>query len=308
MPKPAFMPTPRALSSASVTSLCLATLYGVWGSTYLATRIAVSSLPPFEMASLRFLAAGSLLYALQRARGVSAPTRLEWRSCAAIGLPMMAVGLGGASLAMTHVSSGVAALAFGCIPMWTALFERVLGGRLRAREAAGMVVGFLGLVVVAARGQLRSDPVGAVELAVATASYGLGCVLSRRLPQPRGPMSVAAQMILAGLLLAGASVLRGEGAPAHVSLRSVAALSYLVLAGSMLAYTALNHLLRTARASLATSYAFVNPVVALGLGALKAGETVGAAEVTAVVLVVVGVVVVASASWEHDPTATRAAV
>ena len=218
-----------------------------------------------------------------------------------IGLPMMAVGLGGASLAMTHVSSGVAALAFGCIPMWTALFERVLGGRLRAREAAGMVVGFLGLVVVAARGQLRSDPVGAVELAVATASYGLGCVLSRRLPQPRGPMSVAAQMILAGLLLAGASVLRGEGAPAHVSLRSVAALSYLVLAGSMLAYTALNHLLRTARASLATSYAFVNPVVALGLGALKAGETVGAAEVTAVVLVVVGVVVVASASWEHRP-------
>ena len=290
---------PKVPRRSLVTLLCLATLYGVWGSTYLAIRIALTSFPPLEMASLRFFSAGALLYLGLRVRGVAAPTLREWRSCATIGILMMAVGLGCASLAMMRVSSGVAALVFGSVPIWTALFERVLGGRLRGREAIGMLVGFAGLALVAARGQLRADPLGAAQLAVAAGSYALGCVLSRRLPQPSGPMSVAAQMLAAGAVLVVASVARGERPPSHVTLVAVLALAHLVLLGSVLAYTALNHLLRTERAALATSYAFVNPVVALGLGALVGGESVGTAEVAAVALVVAGVVIVASASWKR---------
>ena len=279
-----------------VTLLCLATLYGVWGSTYLAIRVAVTSFPPLEMASLRFLTAGLLLYAILRVRGVPAPTLREWRSCAAIGVLMMAVGLGGASVAMTRVSSGVAALVFGSVPVWTALFERAAGTRLRAREAFGMALGFAGLSVVASRGELHAQPLAAIQLGVSAAAYALGCVLSRRLAQPRGAMSVAAQMLLAGVALLAASVARGERIPTQVSLSSVLALAHLIVFGSMLAYTALNRLLRTVSASLATSYAFVNPIVALGLGALVLGETVGRSELVATALVVTGVVIVAGAS------------
>jgi drug/metabolite transporter (DMT)-like permease len=258
-----------------LTPLCLATLYAVWGSTYLAIRVAVGVLPPFEVGAIRFLSAGVLLFAALQARGAPAPTLREWRSCAGIGFLMMSVGLGGASLAMTHVSSGVAALVFGSVPLWTALLERAFGGRLRGREALGMLFGFATLAFVATRGELRADTAGAVELAVAAGSYSLGCVLSRRLPQPGGPMSVAAQMIVAGAILAVASLARGEHPPTHVPLAPILALAHLVLLGSIAAYSALNHLLRTERPALATSYAFVNPIVAVALGVLLGGEHLG---------------------------------
>jgi drug/metabolite transporter (DMT)-like permease len=280
-----------------VTVVCLATLYVVWGSTYLAMRVAIGSFPPLAMASGRFIAAGGLLYLLLRARGVAPPTPREWGSCAAIGVLVMGVGLGGAAMAMAHVSSGLAALVFGSVPVWTALFERMFGARLRAREAAGMVLAFAGITLVATRGQLRAEPLAAVQLCTAAATYAFGCVLQRRLPQPRGGMSTAAQMLVGGLALGVASLVRGERLPTHASLASIVALAHLVVFGSMVAYSALNHLLRTARASLATSYAFVNPIVALGLGALVAGEHVGRTELVAVGLVVAGVAVVASASF-----------
>jgi drug/metabolite transporter (DMT)-like permease len=168
------LPLPRR--GTLVTLLCLATLYGVWGSTYLAIRLALTSFAPLEMASIRFLCAGGLLYLLLRWRGSRAPTARELRSCTTIGFLMMVVGLGGATLAMTRVSSGVAALVFGSVPIWTALFERALGSRLRLQEGAGMCLGFAGLCLVAARGQLRAEPFAAALLATAAASYALGCV------------------------------------------------------------------------------------------------------------------------------------
>ena len=294
----------RLLRRDSLTTLlCLLTLYVVWGSTYLAIRFAVVSFAPLQMASVRFLLAGGLLYGLLRARGTPSPSKVEWRSCAAIGLPMMGVGLGGASLAMTHVSSGMTALVFGSAPVWTAVFERASGVRLRGREGFGMVIGLSGLVLVATRGELRADPIAAIGLAGSAATYAFGCFLSRRLPQPRGSMSAAAQMVSAGVALALASLLRGEGLPVHVSWLSVIALVHLVLLGSMLAYTAFNHLLRTVSVALATSTAFVNPVVALGLGALAGGEHVGRTEIVAAILVVAGVITVASAAWR--PRASR---
>lgn len=285
------------------TLLCLLTLYVVWGSTYLAIRVAVVSFAPLEMASVRFLLAGGLLYGLLRARGTPSPSAAEWRSCAAIGLPMMGVGLGGASLAMTHVSSGMTALVFGSAPVWTAAFERASGVRLRGPEVIGMVIGLSGLVLVATRGELRADPLAAISLAGSAATYAFGCFLSRRLRQPRGSMSAAAQMLAAGVALGLASLVRGERPPTHVSWLSIVALTHLVLLGSMLAYAAFNHLLRTVSVALATSTAFVNPVVALGLGALVGGEHVGRTEIIAATLVVAGVVTVASAAWR--PRASR---
>ena len=291
------MPLSRASHARAVTVACLAVLYLVWGSTYLAMRVAVQSFAPLQMASLRFASAGLILYLLLRACGAAAPTLREWQACAAIGALVMAIGLGGVSIAVTHVSSGVAALVFGSVPLWTALFGRAFGQRLRGREAVGMFLGFAGVVLVATRGALRGEPFAAAILCASAASYSFGCVLARRLSLPRGAMATAAQMIAAGVALAIGSLVRGEALPSHVSSASAFALAYLVLFGSMIAYCAFNHLLRTERASLATSYAFVNPIVALALGALFGGESFARADVIGVSFVVAAVVVVASGAW-----------
>ena len=276
----------------TVTLGCLVVLYLVWGSTYLAIRIAVQSFAPLQMAAIRFMIAGALLYAFLRARGAPSPTWREWRSCAAIGVLMMAIGLGGVSIVVKHVSSGVAALVFGSVPLWTALFGRLFGQRLRAREALGMVLGLTGVLLVATRGGLRGAPLAAAILCASAASYSLGCALARRVPQPRGAMSTAAQMLVAGAVLTIASLARGESIATDLTIRSIAALAHLIALGSIVAYSALNHLLRTERASVATSYAFVNPVVALGLGAAFEGERVTGADWIGVGMVIAAVAVV----------------
>ena len=274
------------------TLLCLAILYSVWGSTYLAMRVAVSSFAPFRMGGVRFSIAGLLLYLLLRARGHAPPTWREWKSCAVIGSLMMATGLGCTAFAVQFVSSGVAALVFGSVPLFTAAIQRVFGQQLSRREMAGLAIGFSGVALLAFRGSLAASPLSASLLVTGAASYSLGCVLSSRLPQPKSAMSTAAQMIVAGVVLFAASVLRGESFTAHPALRSVVALAHLIFLGSMLAYSALNHLLRTERPALATSYAFVNPVIALALGALMGDEHVVMAEICAVCAVLTAVALV----------------
>jgi drug/metabolite transporter (DMT)-like permease len=279
-----------------VTVACLLTLYTVWGSTYLAMRVAVRSFAPMQLGAARFLIAGGLLYAILRARGAQAPTRREWVTCGLIGLLMMGAGLGATSYAVQTVSSGACALVFGCVPLFTAAFQRALGQSLRKREVVGLAVGFSGVALVATRGALHASPLAAAVLVTGAASYSLGCALGARLPQPKGAMSSAAQMLVAGAALSVASVVRGEPSPARVSMPSAIALAHLVVLGSMVSYSALGHLLRNERPALATSYAFVNPIVALGLGALLLGERVGRVEIVAVALVLGAVALVARRS------------
>jgi drug/metabolite transporter (DMT)-like permease len=173
---------------------------------------------------------------------------------------------------------------------------------------AGLAIGFSGVMLLAFRGSLAASPFAAALLVTGAASYSLGCVLSRRLTQPKGAMSTAAQMIVAGAVLFTLSVLRGESFPAHPPLRAVVALAHLIFLGSMLAYSALNHLLRTERPALATSYAFVNPVVALALGAAVAHEHVGNTEICAVLLVLLAVALVVRSKARGEILAARARV
>ncbi|MGH7280639.1 MAG: drug/metabolite exporter YedA [Polyangiaceae bacterium] len=288
-----------------LTLAALATLYLVWGSTYLAMRIAVSSFPPLMLGALRFTTAGTMLLALLVFRGAKLPTVREWIASAVIGCLMMVVGLGTVALAYegNHVTSGVAALMFGTVPLWTAIFERAFGRKLVTRQAVGLTLGFLGVLLVATRGTLRSSPGWSLALAACAASYAFGCALNVRVPLPKGSVATAAQMIVAGVVLGAGSLLRGETFPAEISVKAWLSLAHLVVLGSMVAYSALTFLLRTESPALATSYAFVNPIVALGLGAWLGGERVTPGDFTGVTLVIAAVVAVASArSGEKSTT------
>jgi drug/metabolite transporter (DMT)-like permease len=270
---------------------CLGTLYVVWGSTYLAQRVAVSAMPPLQMAAVRFIVAGTLLYAALRLAGTPSPTRRAWIAAVASAMPLMVTGMGTAAIALTRVPSGLAALVFGTVPLWTSLFDRLAGGRLRRLELAGLGLGFAGVAVSTARGGLRADPAGLVLLVSAAASYALGCVATRRAALAPGVMGTASQMLVGGALLAIASFVRGE--PIAVpSARAAWALGYLIVMGSLVAYSAFGWLLKNARPALATSYAYVNPVVALLIGTLVGGERFAPADGAALTLVLGAVALV----------------
>jgi len=278
--------------------LCLGTLYLVWGSTYLAQRIAVTGFPPLRMAALRFLIAGVLLYGGLRLTGTPAPTRRAWLAAAVSSVPLMVTGMGTAAIALSRVPSGLAALVFGSVPLWTALFDRLAGGRLRRLEVVGLAIGFGGVALCAARGALRADPGGALLLVIAAASYAFGCVSTRRAPLAPGVMGTASQMIVGGVLLAATSLARREPF-AMPTPRAVWALAYLVVLGSLVAYSAFGWLLKNARPALATSYAYVNPVVALALGAALGGERFAGADFAGLGLVLGAVTLVA---WAQRPS------
>ena len=289
------------------TALCLGVLYTVWGSTYLAQRLAIASFPPLFMAGIRFVAAGIPLYAVLRLRGAAKPTWTELRAAALAALPLIVFGMGGAAVALQRVPSGLAALVFGSVPLWTSLFDWLCGGKIRRVEIGGLLLGLAGVLVVSMRGALRADPVGAAMIVAAAASYAFGCVATRRLKLPAGVLGTAAQMTAGGVLLLVGSVMRGERLVAP-SGASVAALAYLVVFGSMLAYSAFGYLLRNTRAALATSYAYVNPIVALALGAALAGERVTRADLVGLALVLGAVALVALGSRRETarPAAVRA--
>ncbi len=278
--------------------LCLGTLYVVWGSTYLAQRIAVASLPPLQMAAVRFLVSGALLYAGLRARGVAPPDARAWRAAVLSALPLIVTGMGTAAVALQRVPSGLAALMFGTVPLWAAVFDRLGGGRLRNLEILGLVLGFGGVALVASRGALGADPLGAALVAFAAASYALGCVVTRRAPLSPGVMGTASQMLAGGALLALASLARGEplgaaGWHTEHGTRALLALAYLVVLGSLVAYSAFGWLLKNARPALATSYAYVNPIIALALGAALGGERFTPADFAGLALVLLAVGLVA---------------
>jgi drug/metabolite transporter (DMT)-like permease len=278
--------------NASTIALCLAVLYTVWGSTYLAQRIAVAGFPPLRMAGIRFTLAGGLLYAALRVRGAKAPQPRAWGAAALSAIPLLVLGMGGVAIAVQRVPSGLAALVFGSVPLWTALFDRLWGGRLGRAEIAGLFVGFLGVSLVSLRGALGADPSGAALLCASAASYALGCVLTRRLPLPPGITGTAVQMLSGGVMLLAASAIAGERASTP-SRASLFALAYVIVLGSILAYSAFGYLLRNARPALATSYAYVNPIVALGLGTLLGGEHVTRTDVAGLTLVLSAVGLVA---------------
>jgi len=291
-----------------------AVVYIVWGSTYLAIRIAVATLPPFLLSGTRFVAAGLLLYAWARSRGAPAPGRREWLAALGIGILLVAGANAVVGWAEQRVPSGLAALIVAGMPLWVALFQRVgPGGKpLGAGQVAGLLAGFAGLVVLLSGGGAAGACPGGLSaclgghasratipmlaLAGASISWALGSVLSRRVALPGDRMLASAMSMLAGGAVAfGIGAAGGELVafePARVSAASVAAWAYLVVFGSMLGFTCFTWLVSVVDPTRVATYAYVNPVVALLLGWWLAGEPLGARTLVAAPVILLGLVLV----------------
>ena len=275
------------------TAAALFALYFIWGSTYLAIRLALPGFPPLMMAGLRFVMAGALLYLLLRLRGEPRPAWAQWRAAARVGTLLVA-GNALVVVAEQWVSSGVAAVAIASVPLWAVLFAGLWGRWPAKGEWIGLVVGLAGVALLQSGGELRASRAGAIVLVLSTVSWALGSMWSRRLPIPKGLMAAATEMLTGGAVVLAVALVRGERMVALPGAQAMLAFLYLVVFGSMIAYSAYAFLLANVRPAMATSYAYVNPVVAVVLGALVAGEQVGLLAVGALVLILGGVAIIAS--------------
>lgn len=265
--------------------LAFAAIYVIWGSTYLAIRFAIETLPPFFMAGVRFVVAGTLLYIWARVRGEERPSAVQWRAAAILGGLLLLGGNGLVSWAELRVDSGLAALLVSTVPLFVVLLEwigprAVRIGPPKRLVAAGIFAGLSGIVILVGPGELlgeRVDLIGAGALVLASLLWSFGSTLSRKLPLPSSPaLGTAMQMLAGGSLLLLVSSLTGELARVDlgaVSQKSALALAYLIVFGAILAYTAYVFLLRHVAVAKVATYAYVNPIVALLLGWGMAGET-----------------------------------
>ena len=273
----------------------LGVIYLVWGSTYLAIRVMVETVPALLGAGVRFVAAGTLLLALLAARrGVRRIriTRAEAARLALVGTLLAAGGNGLVTVAEKHVPSALAALLVASVPMWVVVLRALSGDRPRPLTVVGTTLGFAGVALLLLPGN-RPDGVELVPVLVvvlAAVSWGLGSLISQRVEMPRDPLvSTGWQMLFGGLVLLVSAVLAGETGKvdvASISAKSAWGLAFLILIGSVLAYSAYTWLLQNAPISQATTYAYVNPVVAVILGALLLDEHIPPMMVVASILII----------------------
>jgi drug/metabolite transporter (DMT)-like permease len=272
----------------------LGIVYVVWGSTYLGMAVADRTLPPLLMLSVRFLIAGALLYAFAARRGELAarPSRREWRAATIVGTALLVLDTGGVAWAVQRVPSGTAALLVATVPLFMAVIDRAFFGiRLPVGAVAGIATGLVGVAILAGPSG-NVDLLGAAVLLFASFTWAAGSAYARVAPLPRGAFAGAAmQMLTAGVLLGVIGLAIGEGGrvhPSQVSAASLGALLFLIVFGSLVAFTAYGWLLRNASTPLLSTYAYVNPAVAVFLGWAFVGEHVGGREIAA------GLVVLAS--------------
>jgi drug/metabolite transporter (DMT)-like permease len=269
--------------------LSLLSLYFLWGGTYLAMRIALQGFPPFILAGVRQLTAGVLLFLCLWLRKHELPTRKQWLTAIVVGGLLLVVGNGGVVFAEQWVSSGLAALALGAIPLWAAVFSGLFGRWPTRIEWFGLGLGFSGLVLLNLENGLHANPLGAIVLFIAPIGWAFGSILSQHLPSPKGLMSSASQMLAGGVLLFIVGFATGEHITSMPGPRPLAAMAYLIIGGSLIAFSAYGYLLRNVRPALATSYAYVNPLVAVGLGVALAGEQITMIGVLAMLTILSGV-------------------
>jgi drug/metabolite transporter (DMT)-like permease len=276
----------------------LATVYVVWGSTYLAIAVGIRSLPPFTMLAARFLLAGALLYAWARLRGAGPPTLRHWRTAALAGGGLFLLGTGGVAWAEQHVDSGVVALVVAVVPLWLALLDRQW---LSPVALLGLGVGFGGVALLVGPGA----GFGWLAIVVVFTSLGWAAasLYSRRAPPGENAfLGAAMQMLAGGALLVVAGGASGEFGRVHVpSAASAGAILYLVLVGSIIAFTAYLWLLRNTRTSVVGTYAFVNPVVAVLLGWLFNNEPLTLRTLLAGLVIVAGVALIVLAPSRRNP-------
>ncbi|TCW17564.1 carboxylate/amino acid/amine transporter [Raoultella sp. BIGb0138] len=271
----------------------LFSLYIIWGSTYFAIAIGVASWPPLMMAGIRFLSAGGLLLAYLLATGHRLPPLRPLLNAALIGVLLLAVGNGFVTLAEhQHVPSGIAAVMVATVPLFTLCFSRFFGIATRKIEWLGIAIGLAGIVLLNSGGNLSGNPWGALLILIGSISWAFGSVYGSRITLPTGMMAGAIEMLAAGLVLAVASWLTGETLTAMPSWSAIFAVAYLAIFGSVIAINAYMYLIRNVTPAVATSYAYVNPVVAVLLGTGFAGESLSRIEWLALGVIIFAVVLV----------------
>ncbi|NYF78502.1 EamA family transporter [Granulicella arctica] len=284
------------------TLLAFAIIYLVWGSTFLAIRIGVHEVPPFLLAAMRFLVAGLVLYGWMIAQGERSPSRREWISSFLVALLIFVFAYGLLFWAEQHVPSGTAAVILAMIPVFMALSEIILlrTQKLTARLALALLIGIGGVVVLMSRslnlGGAPIDRAGAVAILIGSVSWSIGSTLTRKLPLPSSKvMSAGSQMLAGGLLLTVAAAALGEFRnfhPSTVSRSAWLALLYLIVPGSIIAFTAYVWLIHHESPTKVGTYAYVNPLVAVVLGYFLGGEPLGLRTILGTLFVLIGVIVI----------------
>ncbi len=280
-----------------------ALVYVIWGSTYLGIRFAIETIPPFLMAGVRFVIAGGILYAFVMLRGARAPNRRQWVAASIIGALLLLGGNGAVVWAELRVPSGLVALLVTTEPLCVVLIDwaRPKGQRPRPGELIGLMLGFAGVVILVSPAELvgggfEIDPLGAVVVLFAAVSWALGSIYSRHAPAHQSAFLMTGMKMLTGgflLLLAGTAA--GEWSRLDVgaiSARSWFALAYLIVFGALIAFTAYIWLLKNTTLARASTYAYVNPIVAVLLGWLLASEPMNSRVIAAAAVIVAGVVIV----------------
>lgn len=268
-------------------------LYIIWGSTYFAIRIGVESWPPLMMAGVRFFSAGLLLLAFLLITGHRLPALRPLLNAALIGVLLLAVGNGMVTVAEhQNVPSGIAAVVVATVPLFTLCFSHFFGIATRKLEWFGIAIGLSGIVLLNSGGNLSGNPWGAGMVLIGSLSWAFGSVLGSRIELPSGMMAGAIEMLAAGVVLLAASGLTGERLTAMPTVSGLLAVSYLAIFGSIIAINAYMFLIRNTSPAVATSYAYVNPVVAVLLGTGFAGESLSPVEWLALGIIILAVVLV----------------
>ena len=285
-------------------ALAFASIYFIWGSTFLAIRYAIEEIPPFTMAGVRFVSAGAILYLWRRLAHKERPAWNQWPGALAVGALLFMGGNGAVVWSEQHVASGMTALMLGVIPLWMVLLDatRRDGAPITARVIGGLALGVAGIILLlepsALLGGGQVDPVGAAVLIVGGFCWASGSIVSRHLKQPTSPaLAAGMQMLMGGVVLLAVGFLTGESAridPAGFTPRGILALAYLILLGSVVSFTAYTWLLSVTTPARVATYAYVNPLVAVLLGWVLASEPLTPRTLLATVVIVAAVVIIIS--------------
>jgi drug/metabolite transporter (DMT)-like permease len=298
-----------AKASKAKLALAFAALYTIWGSTYLAIKFAVETIPPYMMSGARFVVSGWILFAISRWRGSPAPTRRQWRDGAIVGTLLLAGGNGAVGWAEQRVPSGITALLVASVPMWAVLIDwmRPHGKRPSVMAGIGLLVGLAGVGILAAPEFAGATPgagFGAAVLTFGSISWAAGSIFSRQSARPDSAlMSTALQMIGGSVVLLLIAVVLGEPGRfdlAAITMKSFLGWAYLVTFGGLVGFTAYAYVLRETTPAKATTYAYVNPVVAVLLGWAFANEPVTVQTVIAAGIILAGVAMISLAGSGQD--------
>lgn len=273
----------------------------IWGTTYLGIKVALDTIPPFLMGGIRFTSAGLILATVLRARRRPLPARTEWGRLAVLGFFMLALGNGGVAWAEQAVPSGLTAVLIGTTPFWMVAVERLVsrGGRSHARQSVGLSIGFAGIVllvwpdITAGGAGGRAFVWGVASVQIACAAWAIGSAYTKRHVLPGDVLgSAAIQMIFGGAFMLLAGTLLGEWGSLSFSSKTAAALAYLTLAGSLIAFVAYSYALRHLDVVVVSLYTYVNPIIAVALGTLLLGEPFGMRMIAAAAVIFVGILTV----------------